>query len=296
MDTQGKDKPVVISAENYAKKTVFKFSFVNPKILGLLTVLLLLVGGVGAGVYLTQAPNQTLTQATLTTAEISFKPGAIQTETGSGFNIDVFGNANGNQITGVKLAFKYDPDVLELKSITPKQFLPKILLAPVIASDSAAVSLGTDGNSGISGSGILATLSFQVKTQQATSTQISFEKDKTQVNVLGNTDNLVGNLDSAKITITPGSPSPPVIPESSASAKVQDITRIEETLQPSSQSAALVSEFDFNSDDRINSVDLSVLYSAWGTPETEIQKKADINGDGVVNGLDYARFLPQLQR
>lgn len=289
MDAQEKDKPVVISAENYAKKNIFKFSFVNPKILGLLTVLLLLVGGIGTGVYLTQTPNQTVIQATLSSAEISFKPAAIQTETGSGFNIDVFGNANGNQITGVKLAFKYDPEVLELTSISPKQFLPKILTAPVIASGSAAVSLGTDGNSGISGSGILATLSFRVKTQQATSTQISFEKDKTQVNVLGNPNNLVGNLDSAKITITPGSPNPPVVPESSASAQTN------ETLQPASQSGTFTNEeFDFNSDNQINSVDLSVLYSAWGTPETETQKKADFNGDGVVNGLDYARFLPKL--
>lgn len=291
-----KDKPVVISAENYAKKNIFKFSFVNPKILGLLTVVLLLVGGVGTGVYLTQTPNQTVTQATLTTAEISFKPSTIQAQSGSAFSIDVFGNANGNQITGVKLAFKYDVAVLELTSISPKQFLPKVLLAPVIASGSAAVALGTDGNSGISGSGVLATLSFRVKTQQATSTQISFEKDKTQVNVLGNPNNLVGNLDPAKIIITPGPGNSPAVKESSASAEVQDITRTGETEQLSSQSAALTSEFDFNSDDQINSVDLSVLYSAWGTPETETQKKADFNGDGIVNGLDYSKFLPQLKK
>lgn len=291
MDAQEKDKPVVISAENYAKKNIFKFSFVNPKILGLLTVLLLLVGGIGTGVYLTQTPNQTVTQATLTTAEISFKPSTIQAESGSSFNVDVFGNANGNQITGVKLAFKYDPEVLELTSISPKQFLPKILIAPVIASGSAAVSLGTDGNSGISGSGILATLSFRIKTLQSISTQISFEKDKTQVNVLGNPNNLVGNLDSAKITITAGPKTLPAIPESSASAQTN------ETLQPASQSGNLINgEFDFNSDNQINSVDLSVLYSAWGTPETETQKKADINGDGVVNGLDYSKFLPQLKK
>ena len=290
MDVQGKEKPVVISAESYAKKSNFKFSIVNPKILGLLTVLLLLVGGVGAGVYLTQAPSQTVTQATLTTTEIVFKPPQIQTEAGSNFSVDVFGNANGNQITGVKLAFKYDPEVLELTSISPKQFLPKVLLAPVIASGSAAISLGTDGNSGISGSGVLATLSFQVKTQQSGSTQISFEKDKTQVNVLGSPNNLIGNLESAKITIIPSLGNSMSTNEASISADIN------ETLQSASQSAIENTGFDFNSDDQINSIDLSVLYSAWGTPETEAQKKADFNGDGVVNGLDYSKFLPQLKK
>ena len=139
MDTQGKDKPVVISAENYSKKNIFKYSFLNPKILGLLTVLLLIVGGVGTGVYLTQTPNQKVTQATLATTDISFKPSQTQTEAGSNFNIDVFANANGNKITKVTLTIKYDPDVLDLKSILPRQFLPKVLIAPELASGSASV-------------------------------------------------------------------------------------------------------------------------------------------------------------
>lgn len=286
MDTS-KDKPVVISAENFNKKNVFKFSIVNPKFLGLLSVLLLLVGGVGTGVYLTRSPNQTVTQATLTAIDISFIPQQIQTETGSSFNIDVFGNANGNQITGVTLALKYDPDVLTLQSITPKQFLPKVVIAPNLASGSASVSLGTDGNSGITGSGVIATLGFLVNNNssgsapiQSGSTQIEFENGKTIVNALGNPSNLVGNLKPANITINPASANQPPLP----------------TNTPASSSASIPVEFDFNSDNQINSIDLSVLYSAWGEPETAVQRKADINGDGIVNGLDYARLLPQLKR
>lgn len=281
MDTQ-KDKPVVINAENFTKKNVFKFSFVNPKILGLLTVLLLLVGGVGTGVYLTRNPNQPLTQATLSTADISFKPNEIQTEAGAGFNVDLFGNANGNQITSVTLAIKYDPDVLVLQSISPKQFLPKVLVAPKLASGSASVSLGTEGNSGISGSGIIATLNFRVNNRASGSTPITFEPGKTIVNTLGNPSNLAGNLTSAKIIINPASDQPQVPLPSPNSA--------------TSSALSSGSEFDFNLDNQINSIDLSVLYSAWGEPETEVQRKADINADGVVNGLDYAKFLPNLKR
>lgn len=255
-----KDKPVVISAESYAKKNVFKYSFVNPKILGLLTVILLMVVGVGAGVYMTQTPKQTQTQATLETSDISFKPAEIEVEAGSGFNIDIFGNAGENLITGVSLGIKYDPEILELLSISPKQFLPKVLVPPSISSGSATVSLGTDGNSGITGSGILASLSFRSKNKSASTTRISFDEGQTRIDLLGNTANPLADLNSAAVIITPRS------------------------------------AFDFNSDSEVNSIDLSVLYSAWGNPQSELQKKADVNSDGVVNGLDYAQFLPEMQR
>lgn len=274
-----KDKPVVISAESYAKKNVFRYSFVNPKILGLLTVILLLVSGVGAGVYMTQTPKQTQTQATLETSDISFKPSEIQVQSGKSFSVDVFGNANGNQITSVKLAFQFDPEVLELISISPKQFLPKVLATPSIASGSASVSLGTDGNSGISGSGILASLSFHSKKQSASLTRISFDKGQTRIDLLGNTTNPLSNLKSAAVIITPGSDEDTKSPQSASESSVVSDSR-----------------FDFNSDSKVNSIDLSVLYSAWGNPQSDIQKKADLNADGAVNGLDYSLFLPQMQK
>src|SRR3989344_986524 len=252
MDTQGKDKPVVISAENYSKKNIFKYSFLNPKILGLLTVLLLIVGGVGTGVYLTQTPNKKVTKVTLT--------------------------------------IKYDPDVLDLKSILPRQFLPKVLIAPELASGSASVSLGTDGNSGISGSGIIATLGFQSKEQASGETQTSFDDSKTQINILGNPANSASNFESAKITINPKVA--PALESNSSGHNPSGLPPADN--QAGNSSAADSEAFDLNSDSQINSVDLSVLYGAWGTPTTEIQKKADLNGDGVVNGLDYAKLVPQL--
>lgn len=282
MGIQPKDKPVVISAENYAKKQIFKYSFVNPKILGLLTVVLLMVVGVGAGVYMTQAPGQTQTKATLQVSNISFKPSEIEVDAGSDFSIDVFGNAGGNQITSTQLIIKYDPEFLDLISITPKQFLPRVLIAPIIASGSATVSLGTDGNSGISGSGILTTLSFKAR-QPTTSTQISFDKSQTRVNILGNTASPLSDLKSAVIVIN-------LTPSASAPIQTQQAQSGPET--PVTKELT----FDFNSDSRVNSLDLSIMYSAWGNPQTDLQKKADINGDGIVNGIDYSLFLPRFKK
>lgn len=286
-----KDKPVVITAENYANKRVFKHSIVNPKILGILTVILLMVIGVGAGVYLTQAPPKTVTKANLTTADISFKPPEITVDALSSFTIDVFGNANNNQITSVKLTVKYNPAALDLLSIAPKQFLPKVLIAPDIASGSATISLGTDGNSGITGAGILASLNFRAKDFPAGSTTINFDPGQTQINLLGQSENVLGNLSPAIIRINPASKQSAQPTVSPSSNQLQN--------QPAGQSTNSGQtgiNFDFNSDEEINSIDLSVVYSAWGTPDTDLQKKADVNGDGVVNGLDYSLFLPKMAR
>lgn len=282
-----KDKPVVINAESFNKKNLFKFSFVNPKLLGMITVLLLLVGGVGTGVYLTQKPQQTTTQATLSGVNLSLQPAIITANINSDFNIDIFADAGTNQVTGTDITINYDPRLLELKSINPKQFLPKVVREPIIASGSATITLGTDGTSGISGGGILASLVFSPMSDGSSMTQITFNDLKTHVNVLGSNADLKGNLAPTQVSIAGPLESTP---------QPSSPSRLESSPLEASNTSTTTSEFDFNGDQNINSVDLSVIYSAWGQPENEIQEKADLNGDGVVNGLDYAKFLPNFRR
>ncbi len=280
-----KEKPVVISSDG-PRKNPFKYSLVNPKFLGAMTVMLLLVGGVGTGVYLIQRPQQTISQASLSPVTMNLQPVQIETQTGAEFTVDVFSLAGNNQITSVDLNLDYDPEVLVLQSITPKDFLPKILVPPKIASGSASVSLGTEGTSGVSGSGVIATLLFKVmSTTTQTSTTINFDSGKSQIKVLnrdsgnsgdtfGKTQVTIAQLTSAESPSTTQNPS-----ASSASAEPQ-----------SSENS------DFNNDGQTNSIDISLMYSAWGDPETETQQKADLNGDGTVNGMDYSSILPKLRR
>ncbi len=290
-----KDKPIVISAESYKNKSIFKNSILNPKILGSLTAVFLLVVGVGAGVYLTQRPQQTQTQANLTPTDLSFKPPATDTKVGDKFSIDIFANANNNQITSAKLAIKYDPEILELTSITPKEFLPKVLIAPVMAPGSASVSLGTDGNAGISGSGVVATLSFTSK-KAAPSTIISLDNSQTQINILGSTTNSLAPVQNAIVSVKSAAPNPPQSLQASASASIKPLATSRPLASRNPVASSSAASFDFNSDSLINSIDLSVVYSAWGNElDTDLKKKADLNGDGTVNGLDYALFLPNLK-
>jgi hypothetical protein len=276
LDQTPKEKPVVITS---SKKNFFKYSFVNPKFLGGMMVLLLLVSGVGVGVYLTQKPQQIISQASLEPVNLLFQPPEIAAKSGSQFSIDVFTTAGDNQITGADLIIRFDPEILTLKSITPKDFLPKILIPPKIASGSASISLGTDGSSGVSGSGIIANLLFSVKESSSSATsEITFDPNLSRIRILNRTSENAGDtLGTAQITIKPASTAPPLTP----------------TPQPSNGSPS--PGYDFNGDGQINSIDMSLMYSAWGNPETDTQKKADVNGDGVVNGMDYSVMLPKFQ-
>lgn len=288
-----KEKPVVITSEGN-KKEMFKFSFVNPKILGAMAVFVLLIGGVGTGVYLTQNRQQPTTQASLSQVDLKFQPDKIDVVSGQEFNVDVFAGANDNQINNVELSLKYDPAILTLKSITPGQFLPKILIPPKIASGSATISLGTDGNSGVSGNGVIAGLKFQANNSLSQSSgKITFDSLNTKISILNRSQESINtNLGDVEVNIkTAGQADSQSAP---AGALTQSLSVAAKSPEASGAAKAADSS-DFNDDGLTNSIDLSLMYSGWGNPETDTQKKADLNHDGVINGMDYSTLLPKFK-
>lgn len=74
-----------------------------------------------------------------------------------------------------------------------------------------------------------------------------------------------------------------VIPELESSAEAEE---------NGTGSAQMSGVYDFNGDNTANSIDLSIMYAGWGTPKNDQQKKADMNSDGIINGIDYSIFLP----
>lgn len=287
-----KEKPVVISSEG-GKKASFKFSLVNPKILAMMTVLLLMVGGIGTGVYLIQQPQQTTTQATSTPVDLVFQPSEIQTEEGSEFNTNIYASSNNNQITGADLKIEY-PISLTLKTVTPGEFLPKVLIPPSISEGSASLSLGTEGTSGVTGNGVVATLTFKSNGGSANEANIKLSP-QSKINVLNRTPGaVVDSFGSAKVIISSVQQSPPPSPSPSPIPLPSLITSLNISSQSASPSA-ITGSTDFNDDGLTNSIDLSFMYSGWGTPQTDGQKKADLNTDGIINGIDYSIFLPKFR-
>lgn len=63
-----------------------------------------------------------------------------------------------------------------------------------------------------------------------------------------------------------------------------------------SEAASLIEVYDFNDDDTANSMDLSIMYAGWGIPKNDQQKRADLNSDGTINGIDYSMFLPYFNK
>ena len=301
-DQTPKEKPVVITSLS-SKKPMFKFSLVNPKILGAMVVLVLLIGGIGTGVYLTQTPQQTTTQASLQAGvDLTFKPQGIETVAGNEFTVDIYADAHDNQITSTDLGITYDPEALTLKSITPGQFLPKILVPPDIKSGTAFISLGTDGNSGASGNGIIAGLVFEANlTASKSSSEITFDSEKTSINVLNrDAENAQDNFGNSQVNVNPALPTaenPAVIAPPTATSTAFTEPEILDTPAASESATTTDAETsDFNSDGLTNSLDLSLLYSGWGDPETDAQKRADLNNDGKINGLDYSQLLTDFNR
>lgn len=102
-----------------------------------------------------------------------------------------------------------------------------------------------------------------------------------------------------KNAVNPASPSAQTSPQSSTTSSDLNsivIPELEESETTASEAATFVESYDFSDDGIVNSVDLSVMYSGWGTPKNEIQHQADLNGDGIINGIDYSLFLPHFSQ
>jgi hypothetical protein len=82
--------------------------------------------------------------------------------------------------------------------------------------------------------------------------------------------------------------------QSSSSASLNNlvIPPLDSSISAELSSSASAEVYDFNDDLAANSMDLSIMYAGWGQPKNDQQKKADLNKDGTINGIDYSIFLP----
>ncbi len=102
-----------------------------------------------------------------------------------------------------------------------------------------------------------------------------------------------------KSAINTASPSAQATAQNSSnSADLNSIVvpELEESEIIATESASSAASYDFSEDGMVNSIDLSVMYSGWGTPKNETQQKADLNEDGIINGIDYSIFLPHFSQ
>ena len=157
---------------------------------------------------------------------ISGQPASISTSAGNTFTVNININTNGDSVSAAELHISYDPSFLEGQSITAGSILPVVLLPGTISAGTAAITLGSQPTSPITGSGILATLTF--KALKSGSTNISIN-NTTQTASIGKTGNTAGSLSGVSVSIGGGStiaPSPTPVSTSNPTSTLVEAEKL----------------------------------------------------------------------
>ncbi len=107
-------------------------------------------------------------------AVVSFVPGQVQTTMGGSFNVQLV-MSNANDLFSAPLIIKYDPKVLKLNDVTQGTLMSsdgqQITFTKNILNDAGEADLTLNrfpGTGGVTGSGMLVTLSFTTLSRGAT--------------------------------------------------------------------------------------------------------------------------------
>jgi hypothetical protein len=193
-------------------------------------VVMVMLAGVGAGVYLMQQSTEFREKAAPATT-MSFSTQTSSPEIGQVFNVHSVINTAENQVAGVQLNISFTPGMLELVEVTPADSFFEELgqLTPKIDNELGTLELvmwTMPNTSPSQGTATVATLSF--KALKAGTATVSYddsslvgaiqEDDK---NVLVGTTpltlNILGPSATPTATLVPGEPSATVSPTAAAS-------------------------------------------------------------------------------
>ena len=189
----------------------------SKKILLTIVGIIVLIAGIGAGVFLVQKQQELRKQAAPAT-NLSLLPASINTEIGQTFNLSVAIDTAANTVTAADIYVTYDPQVVEAQSIDPGSFLPVVLL-PAATDNTigkASITLGSSPTEPKQGTGTLATITFKALT--AGTANITFSA-QTQAAGVGEQGNVLTGTNPATVVIASAPPtsSPTSSPTSTAS-------------------------------------------------------------------------------
>ena len=122
------------------------------------------------------------------------------------FDIDVYLDTKGLNVTAADLKIKYDPNVLEGVSIENRNSLPVTLLAGKVDNTLgvASITLGSNPSNPISGGFVLATLKLKVKNRMTTTVLVN---NSSAVTAVGFDKSVISSFPSISL-VASSSPSP----------------------------------------------------------------------------------------
>ncbi len=184
-----------------------KLSLPNKKMAGAL-VALLLVFGVGVGVFLAQRQTQLRPRASENGVDLKLTPPAVSAALNQEFDLDLVIDAKQASASGAQVKLTFDASKLQLVSTTLRDHF-SVVLSPVNATaNSVEFVVGTSTPK--TGTGTLATLKFKALANG--SATVAFDQNNTIVTVTNLNDNQAGDLTPSEVTIgaVAASPSPVV--------------------------------------------------------------------------------------
>lgn len=291
MNSEQPSQPVVLKSDSSGGSPI-KVPALNFKVFLSAFLIVLIVAGIAVGVYLARNRTQLSSKAAEGIVTLQLTPSQIKATVDEQFSATIEIDSKDLSITGAELQITYDAQILALEEFEKGDYLPTSVGQAEISSGSATLIILANPPNLNQGKGKLATLKFRALQPISIPSEIRIDSSKTQISAQGYEGNVLGSTQIASVLVSEivstedvSEPSPSASESPEPSEEASPSASISPSPSSSSQNK------DFNADGKVNSIDLSVLYSAWGTPQTEIQKKADINTDGNVNGIDYSIFL-----
>lgn len=192
--------------------------FSKKVLVGILILVILLVG-IGAGVFLVRQ-RQELRKDAAPATTLSFQPSQGSFKVGETFSLAVAVDTAQNTATAADLRITFDPKKLILTEFKPGTFLPVPLQAPKVDNSQgvATAIFGAQPGNLPQGKGGLGTLVFQSREAGATSVTFS---PQTEITGKDETTNVLVGRDLAALTILAASGAAAPLPSPAAATSAQ---------------------------------------------------------------------------
>ncbi len=162
-----------------------------------LFIVLLLVSGIGIGVYLSLQPQLFSKQAAEgNIIDVSFLPEIIEAKVGESYDLKIGINPKGQRVTAAKLIVKYDPQVVSIAEVQNGGYLPVTLKVEDDFNGKLTLVYGSTIDSKSPPLGLLSLVKLRI--QNPYNSEVGLDTDS-EINIATQEDNVLNNY--PKLTI-----------------------------------------------------------------------------------------------
>jgi hypothetical protein len=229
----------------------------NGKMFLQLFAVLLLLGGLGAGIFLANRQQELRSRATNTNPTLAMNPATVTKQINETFSVGLTLNTNSASVSAAAIEVSYDPSKLEAQSINAGTFLPNVFAQGAIANGKVTITLGSPTEGAKRGTGVIATINFKALANGSTSLAYTAN---TQVAAIGQNSNALASSTGTQVTVgsataataTPGACPTPPAPTNATAPTVSSCTSTVQNVRFSWGAASGATKYYLRIDDTSN--------------------------------------------